>query len=201
MRYKKGGSVTLNENLSALLTGITITDVIQAFAATIGIIISLIALWQSKKSIKLTEKSIREANRPVIAMYLEYTQVLNTPKEYLVIKNFGNTLATIDSIEMDTKIQIIEDGEIFSQSIPFSLAPNQSFSTILRINIFGPEEEERIINVNVSYHDSIQQYSDTFKLNQNLVKDMRFSKSNPSKKSTVQQILSQTTEEILRKNL
>src|SRR5699024_12408984 len=49
------------ENLSALLTGITITDVIQAFAATIGIIISLIALWQSKKSIKLTEKSIREA--------------------------------------------------------------------------------------------------------------------------------------------
>src|SRR5699024_10838187 len=144
MRYKKGGSVTLNENLSALLTGITITDVIQAFAATIGIIISLIALWQSKKSIKLTEKSIREANRPVIAMYLEYTQVLNTPKEYLVIKHFGNTHATIYSIEMDTKFQIIEDGGILSQSIPFSLAPNQCFSTILRINIFGPKEEERI---------------------------------------------------------
>lgn len=190
----------MDESLRLLLTGITITDVIQAFAATIGIIASLIALWQSKKSIKLTEKSIREANRPVVAVYLEYSQVISTPKEYLVIKNFGNTPATIDLVELDTKINIIKDGEIFTQSVPFILAPKQSFSTVLRVDVFDSQQAEQNINVKIIYHDSIQQYSDTFNLNQNLVKDMRFSKTKPSKNSTVQQVLSQTTEEIIRKN-
>ncbi|KAF3299642.1 hypothetical protein FPV24_07420 [Carnobacterium sp. PL24RED07] len=190
----------MDESLRLLLTGITITDVIQAFAATIGIIASLIALWQSKKSIKLTEKSIREANRPVVAVYLEYSQVISTPKEYLVIKNFGNTPATIDLVELDTKINIIKDGEIFTQSVPFILAPKQSFSTVLRVDVFDSQQAEQNINVKINYHDSIQQYSDTFNLNQNLVKDMRFSKTKPSKNSTVQQVLSQTTEEIIRKN-
>ena len=190
----------MDESLRLLLTGITITDVIQAFAATIGIIASLIALWQSKKSIKLTEKSIREANRPVVAVYLEYSQVISTPKEYLVIKNFGNTPATIDLLELDTKINIIKDGEIFTHSVPFILAPKQSFSTVLRVDVFDSQQAEQNINVKINYHDSIQQYSDTFNLNQNLVKDMRFSKTKPSKNSTVQQVLSQTTEEIIRKN-
>lgn len=190
----------MDESLRLLLTGITITDVIQAFAATIGIIASLIALWQSKKSIKLTEKSIREANRPVVAVYLEYSQVISTPKEYLVIKNFGNTPATIDLVELDTKINIIKDGEIFTQSVPFILAPKQGFSTVLRVDVFDSQQAEQNINVKINYHDSIQQYSDTFNLNQNLVKDMRFSKTKPSKNSTVQQVLSQTTEEIIRKN-
>lgn len=149
----------MDESLRLLLTGITITDVIQAFAATIGIIASLIALWQSKKSIKLTEKSIREANRPVVAVYLEYSQVISTPKEYLVIKNFGNTPATIDLVELDTKINIIKDGEIFTQSVPFILAPKQSFSTVLRVDVFDSQQAEQNINVKINYHDSIQQYS------------------------------------------
>lgn len=194
------GYITMEGIIKSLLSSVTITDIMQALAATVGIVISLIALWQSKKSIQLTEKSILEANRPVIAVYLEYSQVLNTPKEYLVIKNFGNTPATIDSVKLDAKINIIEDGEIFTQSVPFILAPNQSFSTVLRVNVFDSQQEEQSINAEINYHDSIQQYSDTFCLNQNLVKDMRFSKSNPGKNSTVQQVLSQTTEEIIRKN-
>lgn len=174
------------------------TNLIELAITATGLLISLIAIWQSRVSIGLTRESIQEANRPVVVVYLDYTYTVSSLKEYLVIKNYGKTAATIDLIEISPDIKILKDSSIFSQSIPFILAPNQVFSTILRTNALGLDNE-KIYNGKISYHDSIKTYENTFKLNQNLVKDMKFSLTKPSKNKSVQQILSATSEEMIRR--
>lgn len=175
-------------------------NLIELGITAIGLVISLIAIYQSKVSIKLTRESIHEANRPIVVVYLDYIYTLSSLNEYLVIKNYGNTAATIRSIDISPKIKIIKDGSLFSQSLPFILAPNQSFSTILRDNSFE-DTDEKTYEFLIKYQDTIKSYEETFKLNQNIVKDMRLSKTTSSKNKTVQQILSATTEEMIRKKL
>lgn len=175
-------------------------DWIQLLVPIVGVILSTIAILQSKKSIELTKISIHEANRPMVVVYLDYVYTYSSLKEYLVIKNFGETFATIDRIDMDSEIKIIKDGNIFSQSLPFILAPTQSFSTVIRSNVFN-DSTEKSIQVVIQYHDKIAKYTDTFNLNQHLVKDMRLSKTAPSKNASIQKVVSYVAEEIMRKNL
>lgn len=44
----------------------------------------------------------------------------------------------------------------------------------MRVNVFDPQEDEQNIKAKIKYHDIIQEYIETFNLNQNLAKDIRF---------------------------
>lgn len=83
------------------------SDIIEIVSIITSTLLSVISLWiavkslkQSQKSIEIAELSIEESNRPYVVVYRDFIQVLNTAHEYLVIKNFGNTGATIDSLEI-----------------------------------------------------------------------------------------------------
>lgn len=187
---------------------VTLTDWIQAIASIVGIVISSIAIWQSKKSVEFSEKSleitkqsIHEANRPIVVIYLDHISVYGAVKEYLVVKNFGNTQALIESITADFELSVLNDKtQLFSQTVPFTLAPNQSFSTLLNNDVFK-RDDEQIINMEIIYKDTITQYKESFILNQNIVKDMKFSKTNPNKSATVQKVIAHVSEELIRKNI
>lgn len=187
---------------------VTLTDWIQAIASIVGIVISSIAIWHSRKSIEFSEKSIEitkqsihEANRPVVVIYLDHISVYNTVKEYLVVKNFGNTQALIESITADSELSVLNDKtQLFTQTVPFTLAPNQSFSTLLDNDVFK-RDDEQVINMKVLYSDTFTQYEESFILNQNIVKDMKFSKTNPSNNATIQKVVAHVSEELIRKNL
>ena len=180
----------------------TISDLIQLLGIIASFSLSAIAIWQSQKSIKLTEKSITEANRPQISIYLDYIYTVHSIHEYLVIKNFGNTGATITELSIDKKIPSLNNKDnLFTQGTPFYLAPNQSYSTCIRLNAFDHKEE--IYKISVLYSDNVQKepYSESFVLDQSAVVNLQLPKSNPVKSETTSSSIAKVSEEILRKML
>lgn len=203
-------------NIIEFLTayGLTLSDVIQAILALLTLLTSIVAIFVSIKSIKLTKDSIYEANKPVIAVYLDYIQVYGNIHEYLVIKNFGKTQAIITNINFDNKIAITHQDKtplLEEYGLPFSLAPDQSFSTILRNNAHNYEENTEKhgsyneyfnkIEVEVTYKDTVKTFKEIFVLNQDLSKNIRLSKANGSKNTSPVKAALHIAEEMLRREV
>lgn len=188
---------------------LTVSDVIEIVSIITGSLLSIISLWiavkslkQSQKSIELAELSIEEANRPYVVVYRDFIQVLSTAHEYLVIKNFGNTGATIDSLKIDPPYT--NDSDIhfndFSNLKNTFIAPGQSISSAIFANAANNKRSGET-KFFIDYHTSQKCYSDIFCINENISRDILVTKTNPSKNKTVEEILVKTSEELLRRSL
>ncbi|GGN56255.1 hypothetical protein [Oceanobacillus indicireducens] len=179
----------------------TTSELIQLSATIVGIITSITAVIISIVSLKQTQKSIEEANRPYVVVYRDYIQVLGNVQEYFIIKNFGKTGAIIDSLDFDPVYkESIRGKDIFPNITSTFIAPGQSISTVVSHNAFQGEREG-VIQVTVQYHSGKKHYSEVITLNEDLINDLAFSKTNPSKNTTVQTIIAKATQEILRRRL
>lgn len=187
---------------------LTVSDTIEIVSIIVSSILALLSLWiavkslkQSQKSIELAELTIEESNRPYVVAYRDFIQVLNTPREYLIIKNFGNTGATIDSVCIDPPY---ENSDVGFQDLKnlenHFIAPRQSISTVIFANATN-NHRKGIAEIRITYHTQQRKYSETFSINEDLKRDIYIAKSNPSKNKTVEEILAKSTEELLRRNL
>lgn len=94
------------------------------------VIISLVALFQSNKSIRMTEQSIKDANRPYLSVYAETIDTIYF-SAHLVLKNFGNTSAKILNISVEGIPKKTNFPIDFSSLIGGVIAPNQKFTTAI----------------------------------------------------------------------
>ncbi len=183
------------------MKSISLSDWIQVIAICVSLIVSVISIIQSNRSIKLSEQSIKEASRAYVVVYREYIQVLSSVHEYLVIKNFGSSGAIIDSMEFSANYTgIIRSRNVFSNIQDTFIAPGQSISTTVSHNAFAGERNGAV-TVTIKYHDELDHYENVFSLNEELLKDLAFTKSNPSKSTSIQEVIMKASEEILRRNL
>lgn len=182
--------------------GIIFTSENLQIASTItGILVSIIAVIISVFSLKLTQRSIEEANRPYVVVYRDYIQVLSTVHEYIIIKNFGNTGAIIDSINFHPNyVDSIRKQNIFANINNSFIAPKQSISTVSAHNVFEGDRNG-LIEVTIKYHAGKKKYKDIITLNEELIHDLSYVKSKPSRNTSIEEIVSKATEELLRRNL
>lgn len=107
-----------------------LTDWIQTIAIVLSLIISVIAILQTNKSIRMTEKYNHDANRPYITIYIEFIAATYFEK-YIVVKNFGNSAAKILEITVDG----IPEGNLIDVSLSSlngsQIAPNQKFTSYI----------------------------------------------------------------------
>lgn len=106
----------------------TTKDAIDVCLTISTVIISVIALIQSNKSIRLTEKSIKDANRPYLSVYTETIDTIYF-SAHLVLKNFGNTSAKILNISIEGVPEKTRFPIDFSSLVGGVIAPNQKFTT------------------------------------------------------------------------
>src|SRR5690606_1905459 len=112
---------------------ITISDLIQITSITISSLISIISIIIAVKSLRVTKKSIEDANKPNIACYIDMVEVGYFQK-YFIIKNFGRTPATIIDIKFDPFIEGLgRNGKIDSLKGSV-LAPNQKAITTIKVD-------------------------------------------------------------------
>lgn len=111
----------------------TTKDWIDIMLTISTVIISLVALFQSSKSIRLTEKSIKDANRPYLSVYAETIDTIYF-SAHLALKNFGNTSAKILNISIEGVPEKARFPIDFSSLVGGVIAPNQKFTTA-----FDPE--------------------------------------------------------------
>ncbi|OUB67930.1 hypothetical protein BK744_25605 [Bacillus thuringiensis serovar zhaodongensis] len=172
------------------------TDLVQIITSIVGIIISIVAVFISLGSLRATRSSIEEANRPYVVVYRDYIQVLSSIHEYLVIKNFGKSGATIDFIVFEPGI-----GEgAFENTRDTFIAPGQSISKVVSSNAFG-EEHNGIVKITIKYHTDKKEYQEVITLNDEARRDLIFSKVKPSKNKSLEEVMTNATEEILRRRL
>ncbi|MGJ0741424.1 hypothetical protein [Enterococcus casseliflavus] len=186
----------------------SVSDVIGVISIVVSTILTIVSLFiavkslkQSQKSIELAEQSILDANRPYVVVYRDYIQILNSVSEYIIVKNFGNTGATIDSVVFTPELKYKnKERNIFENLRNTYIAPKQSISTVSNNNVFEKKDLCQF-EVEIKYHNNNATYNETFLFNDDLLHDLHFSKSNPSSKKTMQEVLVKSSEEILRRGL
>lgn len=119
--------------------GITDTkDWIQLVTSIITAATSIIAIVISVRSLRATKRSIEDANRPYVVAYLAWMWLDDNLKEYLVIKNFGKTGATIKSISYDVPwLTPTTNTNVFGNMNGYFLAPDQKYTSLVEIDATG----------------------------------------------------------------
>lgn len=111
-----------------------------------------------------------------------------------VIKNFGQTPAYIDSIELlEGKLDESNNKRLFQSLVGNMLAPSQKLTSSIGSN-FNSEGV-----VKITYHDKKnRQYSDIFKLDTSMVSDLFYTVEEMSKSNEVPTAIRQSTMALLR---
>lgn len=107
-----------------------ISDWIQVIAICISLLVSVVSILQTRKSIKMTENSVFEANRPYISIFVETLDTVYFEK-YLAIKNFGQTSAKILELEFQTKLDSSNERFKLQSLVGGTIAPGQKFTSSL----------------------------------------------------------------------
>ncbi|PLC18144.1 hypothetical protein BV582_04960 [Bacillus paralicheniformis] len=177
------------------------SDIIQIVSIFSTSIISIISIFIAVKSLKLTQKSIEDANRPYIVVYRDYIQVLANIHEYIVIKNFGKSGATIESLTFEPNyLDASRNKPIFKNIKNTFIAPGQSIVTPTGLHAFE-NNRKGVIVATINYRDNIRTYSEKMTLNEEILNDIAFTKSKPSKNESIQTVIAKAAQEFLRKNL
>lgn len=112
-----------------------LSDIINIISIIASTSVSIVSIYYSQKAVKiasdankLTSEITEEANRPVIVAYLDTIEI-NDFHKYLVIKNFGNTSATILDLKFSKDVDTL--GFNMSSLIGYTMAPSQKFMHVL----------------------------------------------------------------------
>lgn len=145
---------------------ITITQCLTKNTPIIAIIISVITLVKTSFD---NRRMLEESSRAYISIYTD-TLIANKSHFYIIIKNFGNTNAMIQNIEIDKKTKKMiklgstECEDCFNSLIKSQLAPGQSITHA----VMTDNEEydySHISKFKISYKSGRKRYSDEFEIN------------------------------------
>lgn len=144
----------------------TISDKIQLYSMIAALAVGIVSILISVISLHQNSKMIEESTRPVISIYGAMTN-LGTPQHYIVIKNFGQTAATITKFDYDFKFNVEKayagrsnDHDWLKDLITANLAPGQS-----QICALNYDRINRPITFTYEYKTSSKTYKETVTIN------------------------------------
>ena len=120
------------------LGSITWSDIIEIAGIIASTITSIIAIAISVKTLRQNNKMLEESTRPNIQIYSIYSDTI----VYIMIKNFGQSSCTIDSISCDHKFsgkEIFNDDlgeDIFARFLYFT----KYWNIRIRLSLFVVSE-------------------------------------------------------------
>lgn len=151
---------------------LTPADLIEIAGIVTSLITSIVAIVISVKTLKQNSDMIEESTRPYIVIYSRTTNFQN-PNFYLVLKNYGQTGATIISLECDHDLKSFSYSE---NHIPYShipdtfVAPGQSYiCTLDTSKLFAKDEK---LHFTIKYAANGKTYSDSFVINPSADSDL-----------------------------
>ncbi len=154
-----------------------VSDWIQLLVGIITGCSALISIYISVKTLKQNSQMIEDNTRPNIIIYKDVIDI-NSPMEYLVIKNIGNSLAHIISITFDNN-KLDKLNKTYSQ-IPNALeklsngnlAPQQVFKIPIKTANIDFDE----INFEIFYCSNVKNYREIFTINAKQDHGIKFTK-------------------------
>lgn len=140
---------------------LTTNDIIQIIGIIASLFTSLLAIIISIKTTIQNSKMIEENTRPYVTVYATSTN-FSSPIVYLVMKNFGNSGATITKFECNAQLinfSYHSDMEPFHEICGYFLSPNQKlvYPIHLRDKNHVPIPN---LEINISYKSGNKKYSE-----------------------------------------
>jgi hypothetical protein len=181
------------------MTDFNISDIVAIISVamtTIGVISSMaISIF----TLRQNSKMIEESSRPQIVVYKD-TINIGSPKEYLVIKNFGHSLGTITKFNCDREIlrSIFEDDAVnldlsLNHLENITLANNQSYMLPIKTK----NVESKILKITIEYKSSFKTYKDVVYLN--LEQDYGITYYNKTVSNNDLKTISYTLQELIKR--
>lgn len=148
------------------------TDLIQIIGIFVSLITSIVAIVISVKTLKQNSKMIEESTRPYLVIYGSSTN-FQSPNFYLVLKNFGQSGAIVQSFTSNLDLANYSYNENY---VPFShiagttIAPGQSF--LCNLDTRKLYKESIILEFTITYAASNKLYTETFSINPKTYSDL-----------------------------
>ncbi len=172
------------------------SDWIQMFGIIISLIASLVAIAISVLTLRQNSKMIEESSRPVVVIYNDIVSAYS-PMQYLIMRNFGNSAATI------TELSLAYDGDpqyshtMFAHMKGQVIAPGQSYSTAFKF-----DDSSTVINASISYKSETGKvYSETYQIHQEALIDHSHAKTSVKDQETAMKVIAGGIQDFLRSRL
>ncbi|KHD86357.1 hypothetical protein NG54_03305 [Heyndrickxia ginsengihumi] len=170
----------------------SISDKIQLASIAASTFISIISIIIAVSSLKLTKRSIEDANRPYVSCYASNIDTGFSHK-YFVIKNFGKSAAIIKGLEFDKPLDKFNQVKQLKSVINSSIMPNQKFISVVDDNY------KEIINVTIHYTDlNGKNYKEVFSINFAYAADLLWTQTNRNNKSDEYNAILNATHSIIK---
>lgn len=148
------------------------SDWLELIGIVASFVTSVVAIWISLKTLKQNNLMIEESSRPYIAVSGKTTNFQNV-NFYLILKNYGNSGATITKFTCNHDLR--EFSHVGNMS-PFSnicgtfIAPGQSFMT--NLNTEKCSKETVIFKFDIEYKSQNKLYEEHFEINMDSYRDL-----------------------------
>ena len=145
---------------------LTISDIIEIIGIITSLITSIVAIVISIATLRQNSKMIESTSRPYIGIYSAGNYV-KKPNSYIILKNFGQSSATILSFSCDIDLAKLNPTEFdykpFQNIQGTVIMPGQSFHACIDLNNVYPEITE--LNFNIIYASDTHTYSENIHVN------------------------------------
>lgn len=152
------------------------SDIIQIISIICSSILSIIAIVISVLTLVQNYKIIFESNKPNIVIFSKVIS-FSSPYTYLILKNFGNSGATLLNVEYNKDLKSFFDRVPFKNLKNTFIAPNQSFIYPLLPNV----ELDKTISFTINYKYLNKEYSENCTVTFEHYKDIAYTKVHSSK--------------------
>ncbi len=152
------------------------SDIIQIISIICSSILSIIAIVISVLTLVQNHKIIFESNKPNIVIFSKVIS-FSGPYTYLILKNFGNSGATLLNVESNKDLKSFFDRVPFKNLKNTFIAPNQSFIYPLLPDV----ELGKTISFTINYKYLNKEYSENCTVTFEHYKDIAYTKVHSSK--------------------
>lgn len=146
------------------------SDKIELFSMLASLITSVVAIFISIKTLMLSNKAIVESSRANIVFYVD---TLTGGQQFLVLKNFGNSMGEILNIDISPKLDYSKSPRINYSSIPvitdyknITLAPKQCIKSWFPFSSYP----DTSFKITVKYKTLDKEYKETYPINLSYIK-------------------------------
>lgn len=185
---------------------LTISDWIETIGIFVSLITSITAIYISVKTLKQNSQMIEESTRPYITLSGKTTNFYS-PRFYLVLKNYGNSGATITNFSCShdlSQFSLNKDHIPYLKICGTFIAPNQSFITNLSVDKLFINNDQLhtkngILHFEIEYKSEHKTYKDEYDIVLEAYSDLVQSRSSP--KNQEMKVISYTLQDLVEKNL
>lgn len=148
-----------------------ITTIINVTLCILSFILAAISVVTVVITLRQNHEMIENSTRPYVVAYNDLVNGASTPIQFLVIRNFGQTAATINSLSITPKVDVQYSDEMFKHMKNQIIAPGQSYSTAFRL-----KDDSITLTVHIIYSAGKKTYNENYSISQKAISDHVHSK-------------------------